>query len=66
MPNGIYFSQILFCCETYNELTLFLQTNPFDLFETFFGPSMGGFGGMDPTGFGTRRRTTVTKGGDIR
>ncbi|XP_047162289.1 chaperone protein DnaJ isoform X2 [Vigna umbellata] len=41
-------------------------TNPFDLFETFFGPSMGGFGGMDPTGFGTRRRSTVTKGEDIR
>ncbi|MED6171505.1 hypothetical protein PIB30_041259 [Stylosanthes scabra] len=40
-------------------------TNPFDLFETFFGPSMGGFGGMDPTGFGTRR-STVTKGQDIR
>lgn len=44
----------------------FLQTNPFDLFETFFGPSMGGFAGMDPTGFGTRRRSTVTKGEDIR
>ncbi|KAK7261944.1 hypothetical protein RIF29_28268 [Crotalaria pallida] len=41
-------------------------TNPFDLFETFFGPSMGGFGGMDPTGFGTQRRSTVTKGEDIR
>ncbi|KAK4267573.1 hypothetical protein QN277_024335 [Acacia crassicarpa] len=41
-------------------------TNPFDLFETFFGPSMGGFAGMDPTGFGTRRRSTVIKGGDIR
>nr|CAA96305.1 DnaJ homologue [Pisum sativum] len=41
-------------------------TNPFDLFETFFGSNMGGFGGMDPTGFGTRRRSTVTKGEDIR
>ncbi|RDY12906.1 dnaJ, partial [Mucuna pruriens] len=41
-------------------------TNPFDLFETFFGPTMGGFAGMDPTGFGTRRRSTVTKGEDIR
>lgn len=41
-------------------------TNPFDLFETFFGPSMGGFGGMDPTGFRTRRSSTVTKGEDIR
>ncbi|XP_074312662.1 uncharacterized protein LOC141648097 [Silene latifolia] len=40
-------------------------TNPFDLFETFFGSSMGGFSGAD-TGFGTRRRTTVTKGEDIR
>lgn len=43
-----------------------LQTNPFDLFETFFGPNMGGFAGMDPTGFGTRRRTTVIRGDDIR
>ncbi|XP_061351279.1 uncharacterized protein LOC133296332 isoform X2 [Gastrolobium bilobum] len=41
-------------------------TNPFDLFETFFGPSMGGFAGMDPAGFGTQRRSTVTKGEDIR
>lgn len=44
-----------------------LQTNPFDLFETFFGPNMaGGFPGMDSAGFGTRRRSTVTKGEDIR
>ncbi|XP_022714808.1 uncharacterized protein LOC111274428 isoform X3 [Durio zibethinus] len=42
------------------------QTNPFDLFETFFGPSMGGFPGMDQTGFRTSRRSTVTKGDDIR
>lgn len=41
-------------------------TNPFDLFETFFGPSMGGFGGMDPTGFRTSRRSTVMKGEDLR
>ncbi|KAK9666384.1 hypothetical protein RND81_14G181200 [Saponaria officinalis] len=40
-------------------------TNPFDLFETFFGASMGGFSGVE-TGFGTRRRSTVTKGEDIR
>ncbi|XP_047311349.1 chaperone protein DnaJ-like [Impatiens glandulifera] len=41
-------------------------TNPFDLFETFFGPSMGGgFSGMD-TGFSTGRRSTVTKGEDLR
>ncbi|CAO2815237.1 unnamed protein product [Amaranthus hypochondriacus] len=39
-------------------------TNPFDLFETFFGASMGGFPGTD-SAFGTRRRT-VTKGEDIR
>ncbi|KAL2936333.1 Chaperone protein dnaJ A8 chloroplastic [Bienertia sinuspersici] len=39
-------------------------TNPFDLFETFFGASMGGFPGMD-SAFGTRR-ATVTKGEDIR
>lgn len=47
-----------------------LQTNPFDLFETFFGSNMGGMGGgfpgMDSAGFGTRGRTTVTKGEDIR
>ncbi|KAK9149603.1 hypothetical protein Scep_008360 [Stephania cephalantha] len=41
-------------------------TNPFDLFETFFGASMGGFTGMDPTGFRTGRRSTVVKGEDIR
>ncbi|OMO54366.1 hypothetical protein CCACVL1_27844 [Corchorus capsularis] len=41
-------------------------TNPFDLFETFFGSSMGGFAGMDQTGFRTSRRSTVTKGDDIR
>ncbi|XP_059643745.1 uncharacterized protein LOC132285570 [Cornus florida] len=41
-------------------------TNPFDLFETFFGPSMSSFPGMDQTGFGTRRRNTVTKGEDLR
>uniref|UniRef100_A0A0C9S636 TSA: Wollemia nobilis Ref_Wollemi_Transcript_12006_1562 transcribed RNA sequence n=1 Tax=Wollemia nobilis TaxID=56998 RepID=A0A0C9S636_9CONI len=40
-------------------------TNPYDLFETFFGASMGGFSGMD-TGFGTRRRETVIQGDDIR
>ncbi|KAF8011639.1 hypothetical protein BT93_J2043 [Corymbia citriodora subsp. variegata] len=41
-------------------------TNPFDLFETFFGPSMGGFAGMDPTGFRASRRSTVMKGEDLR
>ncbi|WCJ40528.1 Chaperone protein DnaJ [Euphorbia peplus] len=40
-------------------------TNPFDLFETFFGASASGFPGME-TGFGTRRRSTVTKGEDLR
>lgn len=41
--------------------------NPFDLFETFFGPSVtGGFPGMDQTGFGPRPRSTVTKGEDLR
>lgn len=46
---------------------ILLQTNPFDLFETFFGSNMGGgFPGMDSAGFGTRGRTTVTKGEDIR
>ncbi|KAL2534025.1 Molecular chaperone Hsp40/DnaJ family protein [Abeliophyllum distichum] len=41
-------------------------TNPFDLFEAFFGPSMGGFPGMDGSGFGMPRRSTVTKGEDLR
>ncbi|KAF8393160.1 hypothetical protein HHK36_021401 [Tetracentron sinense] len=41
-------------------------TNPFDLFETFFGASMGNFSGMDQAGFGTRRRSTVIKGEDLR
>lgn len=41
-------------------------TNPFDLFETFFGTSMGGFAGVDAAGFGGRRATTVVKGEDIR
>ncbi|OUZ99856.1 Heat shock protein DnaJ [Macleaya cordata] len=40
--------------------------NPFDLFETFFGTNMGNFSGMDQTGFGTRRRSTIIKGEDIR
>lgn len=44
----------------------FAQTNPFDLFETFFGTSMGGFAGGDTTGFGGRRASTVIKGEDIR
>ncbi|KAJ4830826.1 hypothetical protein Tsubulata_046014, partial [Turnera subulata] len=36
-------------------------TNPFDLFETFFGTNIN----FD-TEFNTRRRTTVTKGEDLR
>ncbi|KAL0463942.1 UNVERIFIED_CONTAM: Chaperone protein dnaJ A6, chloroplastic [Sesamum latifolium] len=44
----------------------YTATNPFDLFEAFFGPSMGGFPGMDGSAFGTSRRTTVTKGEDLR
>lgn len=47
-------------------VSFFLQTNPFDLFETFFGASMGGFSGMDQSGFRARRRATVVKGEDIR
>ncbi|KAK1323988.1 Chaperone protein dnaJ 39 [Acorus calamus] len=42
------------------------QSNPFDLFETFFGTSMGGFSGMDQSAFGGRRRGTSVKGEDIR
>ncbi|GLJ25310.1 hypothetical protein SUGI_0484490 [Cryptomeria japonica] len=41
-------------------------TNPFDLFETFFGSNMGGFSGMGQAGYGTRRRETVIQGDDIR
>lgn len=41
-------------------------TNPFDLFETFFGASMGGFSGMDQSTFRTRRRSTAVQGEDIR
>ncbi|PIN08533.1 Molecular chaperone (DnaJ superfamily) [Handroanthus impetiginosus] len=44
----------------------YTATNPFDLFEAFFGPSMGGFAGMDGSGFGTSRRSTVFKGEDLR
>lgn len=44
-------------------------SNPFDLFETFFGASMGGgggFSGMDQSAFRTRRRSTAAQGEDIR
>ncbi|XP_011628855.2 uncharacterized protein LOC18448995, partial [Amborella trichopoda] len=41
-------------------------TNPFDLFETFFGASMGGFSGMDQSAFRTRRRSGVVRGDDLR
>ncbi|KAJ3695481.1 hypothetical protein LUZ60_000858 [Juncus effusus] len=43
----------------------YTTTNPFDLFETFFGASMGGFSGMDQGSFRTRRRTAM-QGEDIR
>ncbi|KAM0882061.1 hypothetical protein ACQ4PT_032537 [Festuca glaucescens] len=44
-------------------------TNPFDLFETFFGANMGGgggFSGMDQNAFRTRRRSAAAQGEDIR
>ncbi|KAJ0965914.1 hypothetical protein J5N97_027122 [Dioscorea zingiberensis] len=41
-------------------------TNPFDLFETFFGASMGNFSTMDQGTFRARRRSAVIKGEDIR
>jgi DnaJ-class molecular chaperone len=41
------------------------QTNPFDLFETFFGASMGGFSGMDQGSFRTSRRAAM-RGEDVR
>jgi molecular chaperone DnaJ len=46
-----------------------VQTNPFDLFETFFGANMGGgggFSGMDQNTFRTRRRSAAAQGEDIR
>lgn len=47
-------------------LNLSLQTNPFDLFETFFGGSMGNFSSMDEGAFRGRKRTTSVRGDDIR
>ncbi|WOL05140.1 hypothetical protein Cni_G13865 [Canna indica] len=44
----------------------YTQTNPFDLFETFFGASMGGFSGIDQSTFRTRKRGAAMKGEDIR
>ncbi|KAJ7550714.1 hypothetical protein O6H91_07G113900 [Diphasiastrum complanatum] len=41
-------------------------TNPFDLFESFFGASVGGFGPMGTTGFATRRRNIAVQGDDVR
>jgi molecular chaperone DnaJ len=46
-----------------------MQSNPFDLFETFFGANMGGgggFSGMDQNAFRTRRRSAAAQGEDIR
>jgi molecular chaperone DnaJ len=50
---------------------LSMQTNPFDLFESFFGGSMGGMGGMGSMGgmgggFGSRQYSTTVQGDDIR
>ncbi|KAL6563174.1 hypothetical protein OROHE_005761 [Orobanche hederae] len=44
----------------------YTATNPFDLFEAFFGPSTSGFPGTDRSGFGTSRGSTVSKGEDLR
>ncbi|KAG8388265.1 hypothetical protein BUALT_Bualt02G0107700 [Buddleja alternifolia] len=44
----------------------YTASNPFDLFEAFFGPSMGGFSGMEGSAFGSSRRSTVSKGEDLR
>lgn len=41
-------------------------TNPFDLFEAFFGSNMGNFSTMDQSTFRTRKRGSVLKGEDIR
>lgn len=54
----------IICLKLAQSNFVFLQTNPFDLFETFFGSS-NPFPDMD-TRFETRRRSTVTKGEDIR
>lgn len=42
-----------------------LQTNPFDIFESFFGGGMGGMGGMG-SGFGSRQRSRAVQGDDLR
>ncbi|KAE8669818.1 Molecular chaperone Hsp40/DnaJ family protein isoform 4 [Hibiscus syriacus] len=52
--------------EKFKEISTAYETNPFDLYETFFGSSMGGFPGMDQAGFRTSRRSTFSKGDDIR
>lgn len=44
----------------------FLQTNPFDLFEAFFGSNIGNFSTMDQSTFRTRKRGSALKGEDIR
>ncbi|KAL5197394.1 hypothetical protein ABZP36_000906 [Zizania latifolia] len=41
-------------------------SNPFDLFETFFGASMGDFSGMDQGTFRRRRKSAAVQGEDIR
>lgn len=41
-------------------------SNPFDLFEAFFGANMGAFSGADQSTFRTRKRSSVLKGEDIR
>ena len=43
-----------------------LQSNPFDLFEAFFGANVGNFSGMDQGTFRTRKRGSALKGEDIR
>lgn len=50
----------------YYVLTSFMQTNPFDLFEAFFGANMGNFSSMDQSTFRTRGRSSAVKGEDIR
>ncbi|CAL0308792.1 unnamed protein product [Lupinus luteus] len=42
------------------------KSDPFDLFERFFRSRVDDFPGTDPTNFGTRQRSTATKGQDIR
>ena len=65
----IIMSETFFVLFKLQVFRLIFQTNPFDLFESIFGTSMGGFnemGGMGASSFRTSRRDTPVQGNDIR